>query len=109
MPGRSTNVAYATVKDNDAMQIDRQNMVYRSGLLAEAHRLRVSNSPPRYKSTWTVRRIVELHAQQLALHEQHSVITDDSGKRISFTCTDELGAGLTKRQAMAMLDSICPL
>jgi hypothetical protein len=86
------------------MLIDRQNMVYRNGLLAEAHRFRVSNVPLRYQSSWTVRRIVELNEHQVVLHAQHSIITDDSGNRVVFTCTQELGVGLTKRQAMAMLD-----
>lgn len=38
------------------MQIDRPNMVYRNGLLAEQHRERVNTVPVRYKHTWTVRR-----------------------------------------------------
>jgi hypothetical protein len=85
------------------MQLDRPKMVYRNGLLAEQHRERVSDVPLRYKRTWTVRRAIELDAGQVGLYDGHSVITDDAGNRVIYTCTENLGAGLTKHQAIALL------
>jgi len=85
------------------MQIDRPNMVYRNGLLAELHRERVNTDPVRYKRTWTVLRVLVLSEDQVGLYSRHSVITDDAGNRIIYTCTDDLGGGLTKHQVKALL------
>lgn len=85
------------------MQIDRQNMIYRNGKLAEQHRERVSDVPLRYKRTWTVGRVVELEASQISLYDRHCAITDDEGNRIIYTLTEDLGSSLTKRQAVALL------
>lgn len=85
------------------MQIDRPNMVYRNGLLAEQNRERVNTVPVRYKRTWTVCRVIELDAGQVGLYSQHRVITDDAGNRVIYTCTEDLGAGLTKHQVFALL------
>lgn len=89
-----------------SMQIDRPNMVYRNGLLAEQHRERVNTVPARYKRTWTVRRVAVLDAAQVGLYGQHSVITDDAGNRVIYTCTEDLGAGLTKHQAITLLGQV---
>jgi len=86
------------------MQIERPNMLYRNGLLVERHRERVSSTPLRYKQTWTVRRVMELDASQVGLYDRHSVIRDDAGNRVIYTCTEELGSGLTKRQAFSLLE-----
>lgn len=85
------------------MQLNRPDMIYRNGLLAEQHRERVSDVPLRYKRTWTVHRVIELDQSQVAHFERHRVITDDVGKRVIYTCTDELGACLTKHQAITLL------
>jgi len=78
-------------------------MVYRNGLLAEQHRERVNTVPVRYKRTWSVRRVIELEAGQVGLFDQHCVIIDDSGKRVIYAYAEELGAGLTKHQVIAIL------
>jgi hypothetical protein len=85
------------------MQIERPNLIYRNGLLAEQRRERVSNVPLRYKKSWIVRRVVELGADQISLYDHHSVITDDAGNRVIYTCTETLGSGLTKHQVIALL------
>ena len=85
------------------MQIDRPNMIYRNGLLAEQHRERVNTAPVRYKRTWTVRRVIQIDERQVGLYDQHSVLTDDGGKRVIYTCTENIGVGLTKHQVIALL------
>lgn len=88
------------------MQLNRPDMIYSNGLLAEQHRERVSSVPLRYKRTWTVHRVLKLTGGQVGLYERHRVITDDEGTRVIYTCTDDLGAGLTKHQVIALLGAI---
>ena len=85
------------------MQIDRPNMVCRNGLLAEQYRERVNTTPVRYKRSWTVRRVLILDEAQVGLYDRHSVITDDAGNRVIYTCTGDIGSGLTKHQVIALL------
>lgn len=85
------------------MLLDRENLIYRDGLLAEASRERVQNVPVRYKTSWRVSRIVELGAEQILDHPQHSSLLDDAGVRIVYTSIEIVGSGLTKRQALGLL------
>ena len=106
--GNASTMPMATLslmanRKSNAMVIDRANMLYRNGLLAEMHRERLSAVPVRYSSTWTVRRVTDLDEDQISLHETHNVITDDAGKQVTYTCTEVIGSGLTKRQAIALI------
>jgi len=85
------------------MQIDRPNMIFRNGMLAEQQRVRVSAVPLRYRCTWKVSRVVELEDDQVGLYDTHSVITDDAGCRVTYTCLADHGTGMTKRQALHLL------
>lgn len=88
------------------MQIDRPNMIFRNGMLAEQQRVRVSAVPLRYKCTWKVSRVVELEDDQVGLYDTHCVVTDDAGRRVTYTCLDDLGVGMTKRQAIRLLGDV---
>lgn len=85
------------------MLLDRKDQIYRNGLLAEESRQRVRDVPVRYKTSWTVRRVVELEPHQVAEHDRHFVLTDDAGARITYAHTEVLSTGLTKREAMGLL------
>jgi hypothetical protein len=85
------------------MQLDRPNMIYRNGLLATQERERVSTVPLRYKSFWTVSRVIELDERQVHQYDRHCVIVDDAGKRVFYTSVEDLGTDLNKRQVYALL------
>ena len=85
------------------MLLDRKDQIYRNGLLAEASRQRLSDVPVRYKTSWTVRRVVELEPHQVAEHDRHFVLTDDAGARITYAHSEVLGTGLTNPEAMGLL------
>lgn len=85
------------------MQIDRPNMIYRNGLLAEQHRERTSNTPVRYRVTWTIHRVVLLEPGHVEQHDRHWVITDDTGCRFIYARTEQIGAELSKREAVSLL------
>ena len=86
------------------MKFDRPDIVYRNGLLAERHRYRVSDVPLRYRHTWSVRRAIKLEGAQVNQHDQHHVRSDDTGNLVAYAFTETLGTGLTKHQAMSLLD-----
>jgi hypothetical protein len=85
------------------MQFNRLDMIYRNGLLAEQHRQRVSDVPLRYKRTWTVSRVVVLNEAEVDQHAQHCVQVDDAGMKVMYSRTEQLGVGLNKHQALALL------
>lgn len=85
------------------MLLERKDQIFRDGLLAEESRQRVRDVPVRYKTSWTVRRVVELEPQQVAEYDRHFVLTDDAGARITYAHTEVLGTGMTKREAMGLL------
>lgn len=87
------------------MLINRPNMIYQNGLLAVQYRERVSNVPLRYKRTWTVRRVIELEPHQVDLYDRHSVILDDTGAEVIYTCVETVGAELSKHQVNVLLRS----
>lgn len=86
------------------MNFDRPDIVYRNGMLAERHRYRVSDVPLRYRHSWSVRRAVELEGAQVNLYDQHHVRNDDTGNLVAYAFTETLGTGLTKHQAISLLD-----
>lgn len=85
------------------MQIHRKDMLYRDGLLAERYRLPAGKLPHRYKGSWTVRRVIVLEPHNVGEYDSHNVITDDAGNRVIYTCTEELGTELSKRQVNSLL------
>nr|WP_192963314.1 hypothetical protein [Pseudomonas fluorescens]CEK42117.1 hypothetical protein PQBR57_0164 [Pseudomonas fluorescens SBW25] len=85
------------------MLIDRKDMLYHNGLLAERYRERVGKLPHRYKRAWTVRRVILLEPHNVGEYDSHYVITDDAGNRFIYTCTEELGTKLSKRQVNTLL------
>lgn len=85
------------------MLLNRIDQIYHNGLLAEASRQRLSDVPLRYKTSWSVSRVVELEPHQVAEHDRHFVLTDDAGARITYARTEVLGTGLTKPEAMGLL------
>jgi hypothetical protein len=85
------------------MQFDRPNVIFRNGMLAEQQRERTSDVPLRYKRSWTVSRVVELTEADVDQHPQHCVRADDAGVKVMYSHTDQLGVGLNKRQALALL------
>jgi hypothetical protein len=85
------------------MQFNRPDLIHHNGLLAEQQRQRVSDVPLRYKSSWTVYRVIELTAAEVDQHPQHCVRADDAGVKVMYSCTEQLGVGLNKHQALALL------
>lgn len=85
------------------MEFNRPDMIYRNGLLAEQHRQRISDVPLRYKRTWTVSRVVVLKEAEVDQHPEHCVQVDDAGTKVMYGRTEQLGVGLHKRQALALL------
>jgi hypothetical protein len=85
------------------MQFNRPDMIYRNGLLAEQHRQRVSDVPLRYKRTWTVSQVVVIKEAEVDQYHQHCVQVDDSGTKVMYSRSEQLGVGLDKRQALALL------
>lgn len=85
------------------MKLNRSSMIYANWLLAEQQRERVSNVPLRYKTTWRVRRIIELEPKDIDKYHRHYVTHDDDGRRITYACTEEVASGLHKREALKHL------
>ena len=85
------------------MQLNRSDLIYRNGMLAEQQRKRVSNVPLRYKRTLIVSRVIELTEAEIGQYAHHQVLLDDDGRKVMYTCTEHLAIGLSKSQALAML------
>lgn len=85
------------------MRVNRPNVIYRDGILMGQQRERTSNVPLRYKNTWRVRRIKIITESEIDQYDRHCVTHDDDGKRVVYTAVEQLGVGLTKRQALALL------
>jgi hypothetical protein len=49
-----------------------------------------------------VHRLIELQEDQVALYDPHSVTNDGTGIRVIQVCSEDIGAGLTKRRAIAL-------
>ena len=85
------------------MRLNRPNVIYRDGILMDQQRERTSDVPLRYKNTWRVRRIKIIAESEIDQYDRHYVTHDDDGKRVVYTAVEQLGVGLTKRQALALL------
>lgn len=69
----------------------------------DQQRERTSNVPLRYKNTWRVRRIKIIAESEIDQYDRHVVTQDDDAKMVVYTAVEQLGVGLTKRQALALL------